>query len=249
MLNILISGASGAMGKNVYIAALEQEGICVTAGVDKMPRPADFPIYTDFESVKEKADIIIDFSNVSSLDDLLAYATSTGTPVVIATTGYSEKQLAEIERAAKIIPIFKTANLSLGVNVLCAIVKQAAKMLGGFDVEIVEKHHHNKLDAPSGTALMLAESANEARENSLHYEFDRHSKRARREENEIGIHSVRGGSIVGEHDVIFAGENEVVTLAHTAQSRSVFAIGAIKAAVFLKDKEPGLYNMNDLLGI
>ena len=247
MLKILLSGAGGAMGKNVYAAAQNMENCEVVAGVDSKPTSADFPVYKDFSSVKETADVVIDFSNVSNLENLLAYCLKNKCPAVIATTGFSEKQLDDIKTAAREIPIFKTANFSLGVNVLCALAKRATKMLYGFDVEIIEKHHHNKVDAPSGTALMLAEAVNEAADNTLHYEFDRHSKRAKREKTEIGIHSIRGGSIVGEHDVLFAGEGEVITLSHNAESRSVFAVGALKAAEFIVNCKPGLYNMDDLL--
>lgn len=247
MLKILLSGAGGAMGKNVCAAAQNMENCEVVAGVDSKPTSADFPVYKDFSSVKETADVVIDFSNVSNLESLLSYCVKNKRPAVIATTGFSEKQLDDIKMAARKIPIFKTANFSLGVNVLCALAKRATKMLYGFDIEIIEKHHHNKVDAPSGTALMLAEAVNEAADNTLHYEFDRHSKRAKREKTEIGIHSIRGGSIVGEHDVLFAGEGEVITLSHNAESRSVFAVGALKAAEFIVDCKPGLYNMDDLL--
>ena len=247
MLKILLSGACGAMGKNVAACALQQADLQIAAGVDKAPQKADFPVYPDFADVKEPADVIIDFSNVSALESMLSYAAGKKLPVVIATTGYSQKQLDQINAAAKEIPIFKTANLSLGVNVLCALVARAAEMLRGFDIEIVEKHHHNKVDAPSGTALLLADAANEAAGGKMVYEYDRHSKRAKRDGAEIGIHSIRGGTIVGDHDVLFAGDNEVVTLSHRAESRSVFAAGALKAARFIVTKAPGLYDMNDLL--
>lgn len=250
MLNILISGACGAMGKNVYLSASQHEDIKVTAGVDKFPQKLSFPVYENFESVTEPVDVVIDFSNVSSLDGMLAFALKRNIPVVIATTGYNEKQLAAINDAAKKIPVFKTANFSVGVNVLCALVKKAAEFLGeDYDIEIIEKHHHNKLDAPSGTALMLADTANSVFDDKLNYEYDRHSKRAKRTKSEIGIHSIRGGSIVGEHDVLFAGENEVVTLSHNAESRAVFAGGSIRAARFIVGKAPGMYDMTDVLNL
>ncbi len=250
MLKILLSGAMGAMGKNVAAGAEGRDDLAVVAGVDKAADgKCAFPVYKDFDGVKESADVIIDFSNVSALEGLLSYARAKKMPVVIATTGYSEKQLSEIEAAAKEIPVFKTANLSLGVNVVCALVSRAVKMLEGFDIEIIEKHHHNKVDAPSGTALLLAQAANEAAGGKMIYEYDRHSKRAKRDGKEIGIHSIRGGTIVGEHDVLFAGDNEVVTISHQAQSRSVFAAGALKAALYIKDKAPGLYDMNDMLNL
>ncbi|MBR0466924.1 MAG: 4-hydroxy-tetrahydrodipicolinate reductase [Clostridia bacterium] len=249
MLNVLLSGAAGAMGKNVSAVAAAQNDIKIVAGVDRNEVSCGFPIFSDFASVNVPLDVIIDFSNVSALEKMLDYAEEKKIPVVIATTGYSDKQLERIKAAAKVIPIFKTANFSLGVNVLISLVKRAAAMMPGFDIEVVEKHHHNKLDAPSGTALMLADAANAARGNELHFEFDRHSKRAKRDPKEIGVHSIRGGTIVGEHDVIFAGENEVITLSHNAESRAVFAAGAISAARFIVNKKAGLYNMNDLLGI
>lgn len=250
MLKIILSGACGAMGKNVALCAESQEDIGIVAGVDKFVSPLAFPVYPSFNEVTEKADVIIDFSNVSALGDVLNYAEKFKLPVVLATTGYSEKQIAEINEAAKVIPIFKSANFSLGVNVMCALVKKAAEFLGeDFDIEILEKHHHNKVDAPSGTALMLADSVNTVFNDKLNYEYDRHSKRAKRTKSEIGIHSIRGGSIVGEHDVYFAGENEVITISHSAQSRAVFANGALKAARFIVEKTSGLYNMDDLLGL
>ena len=249
MLNILLSGAAGAMGKNVSMSAAGQNDVRIVAGVDKSETKCDFPIFKDFKSVNVPVDVIVDFSNVSVLQDMLDFAEEKKIPVVIATTGYSDIQTVRINEAAKVIPIFKTANFSLGVNVLCALVKRAAAMLPEFDIEVVEKHHHNKLDAPSGTAIMLADSANEARNNELRFEFDRHSKRAKRDPKEIGIHSIRGGTIVGEHDVIFAGDNEVITLSHNAESRAVFAAGALRAAKYIVEKGPGLYNMNDLLGL
>lgn len=250
MLKILISGACGAMGKMVASVAENTDGVTVTAGVDAAEQALAFPVYKSFADIKEKPDVIIDFSNVSLLEEMLRYAQKNSVPIVIGTTGYSEKQLKMIDDASKNTAVFKTANLSLGVNVLCRLVKQAALLLGAdFDIEIVEKHHHNKLDAPSGTALMLADTANSVFNDRLRYEYDRHSKRAKRTENEIGIHSVRGGTIVGEHEVIFAGNNEVISLSHTAESRTVFAAGAIKAAIFIADKKTGFYNMDDLLNI
>ena len=249
MINILLSGAAGAMGKNVSMSAAGQNDVRIVAGVDKSETKCDFPIFKDFKSVNVPVDVIVEFSNVSVLQDMLDFAEEKKIPVVIATTGYSDIQMARINEAAKVIPVFKTANFSLGVNVLCALVKRAAAMLPEFDIEVVEKHHHNKLDAPSGTAIMLADSANEARNNELRFEFDRHSKRAKRDPKEIGIHSIRGGTIVGEHDVIFAGDNEVITLSHNAESRAVFAAGALRAAKYIVEKGPGLYNMNDLLGL
>ena len=179
---------------------------------------------------------------------MLDYALKTKTPVVIATTGYSDDQINKIKEASKEIAIFFTFNLSLGVNLICSLAKKAADILGNaFDVEIVEKHHNQKIDAPSGTAIMLANAVNEVFDNKMKYEYDRHSKREKRPKNEIGIHSVRGGTIVGEHDVIFAGRDEVITISHSAASKAVFAAGAVKAAKFIASKKNGLYDMNNII--
>ena len=191
---------------------------------------------------------VIDFSSVSLLDGILDYAVKNKIPAVLATTGYSDEQIAKIKKSAEIVPIFFTFNMSIGVNLLCSLAKKAAAVLGtDFDVEIIEKHHNLKVDAPSGTAIMLANAVNEQFGDSYNYEYDRHSKRAKRPKNEIGIHSVRGGTIVGQHDVIFAGRDEVITLSHEATSKEVFAVGAIRAAKFIASKKYGLYDMNDIM--
>ena len=197
-----------------------------------------------------EADGISDFSNPALLNELLEFAKSKKLPLVIATTGYNESQIKQIEAASKFIPIFFTFNMSLGVNLLCSLAKRAASILGDdFDIEIIEKHHNQKLDAPSGTAIMLANALNGVFNDKLKYEYDRHTKRAKRNKNEIGIHSVRGGTIVGEHDVIFAGRDEVITLSHAAHSKQVFAVGALRAAKFIATKPNGMYDMNDILKI
>ena len=246
---ILISGASGKMGHAVS-AAIAGRTDCVTyAGVDLHTESyADFPIYESFSDLPEKPDVIIDFSNPAILDSLLNYCLVNGVPCVLATTGYSEEQIAKIQKAATSIPVFFSFNMSLGINLLVQLAQKAASILSGqFDIEIIEKHHNQKIDAPSGTALMLADAINQTLNNSCHYVYDRHSKRQKRETSEIGMHAVRGGTIVGEHDIIFAGHDEVITLSHSAASKEVFAVGAVNAAVFLADQKPGIYDMSALM--
>lgn len=248
MVNAILVGACGKMGNNVAERAKSDDQINIVAGIDKFNNGADFKVFTDFCELNIKADVIIDFSNPALLDDMLDYAIKNRLPIVIATTGFSDLQIEKIKESAKIIPIFFTFNMSVGVNLLCSLAKKAAGILGdGFDIEIVEKHHNQKLDAPSGTAIMLANSLNSVFDDKLSYEYDRHSKRQKRPKNEIGIHSVRGGTIVGEHDVIFAGCDEVITLSHAAYSKQVFATGALKAAKFLVKMPCGLYDMNDIM--
>lgn len=250
MINVLLSGVCGKMGKNVVACLDNDKDAKIVCGVDIADEYCSFPVYHSFDDVTSIPDVIIDFSNVVVLDKLLKFAISNKVPAVLAVTGYDEKQIATIKKASKLIPIFFTANMSLGVNLLCSLVKKAAAVLADdFDIEIIEKHHNQKLDSPSGTAIMLANSVNDIFNDRFTYEYDRHSKRAKRTQSEIGIHSVRGGTIVGEHDVIFAGRDEVITLSHSATSKEVFAIGAIKAAKFIFDKEPGLYDMNDILNL
>ncbi|WP_303789465.1 4-hydroxy-tetrahydrodipicolinate reductase [Ruminococcus flavefaciens] len=249
MTNIAICGANGKMGKNIYSCIKEREDCNVVAGIDVYTEQyADFPIVETPAKLPVKPDVIIDFSNPAGLDALLEYCLSTGTPLVIGSTGYDDAQIAKIKSAANQIPLFFTFNMSLGINLLVQLAKKAASVLGDqFDIEIVEKHHNQKIDAPSGTAIMLANAINETLDNSKHYVYDRHSRRQKREKTEIGMHSIRGGTIVGEHDIIFAGNDEVITLSHSAASKMVFAEGAVNAAVFLKDKPAGLYDMSQMV--
>jgi len=249
MTNIAICGANGKMGKTVYTCASERIDCKVIAGVDVFTKQyADFPIVEAPDKLPVKPDVIIDFSNPALLHNLLGYCLSTGTPLVIGSTGYSDEQIAQIKSASQQIPIFFTFNMSLGINLLVQLAKKAASVLGDqFDIEIVEKHHNQKIDAPSGTAIMLANAVNETLNNSKNYVYDRHSRRQKREKSEIGMHSIRGGTIVGEHDVIFAGHDEVITLSHSAASKAVFANGAVNAAVFLKDQPAGLYDMSQMI--
>ncbi len=248
MTKVLLCGACGRMGR--VVASLAQQYDCVVvAGVDiASDVAAPFPIYKSIDAFPGSADVIIDFSHISTLPSILAYVQAHRTPAVLATTGYSPEALAQIEAASATVPLFRSANMSLGINLLARLAQKAAAVLGdGFDIEIVEKHHNKKLDAPSGTALILADAAAAGMKEQAQYVYDRHAVRQERRSNEIGIHSVRGGTICGDHDVIFAGFNEVITFSHSVSSREVFASGALKAACFLAGQtENRLYSMNDL---
>ena len=240
-MKILLCGACGRMGREVASLAGEK----IVCGVDRAPSSMPFPVYASFAEVREDIDVLIDFSSAEELEERLAFCASHGIPAVLGATGYSEADLDLIKRYSERIAIFKTGNLSVGVNLLQLLVKKAAEALGeDFDVEIIERHHNQKKDAPSGTALMLAESASIGSGGVV---CGRHGITGPRKKGEIGIHAVRGGTIVGEHEVSFIGEDEIVTLAHSARSRRVFASGALKAAVWLLGKPAGLYDMNDML--
>ena len=246
-MNIILCGACGRMGRHVAELAREQ-GVTVAAGVDISRAETAFPLYQKLADVTEFADTVIDFSSASALEDVLSHCEAHGIPVVLAATGYTQADMERIRAAAQKIAVFKTGNLSVGVNLLQLLVKQAARILGEkFDAEIVERHHHFKKDAPSGTALMLAESVNEGRGGGMQPVCGRSGMTGERDRREIGIHAVRGGTIVGEHEVMFAGEDEIVTLSHSARSRRVFAAGALRAAAWLAGQPAGLYDMNDLL--
>lgn len=248
MTRILLSGCCGKMGRFVAETVKNRKDCEIVAGIDIIDDSTlGFPVFGNYDEVDVKADVIIDFSNISLLPTLLGYAERTKTAVVLATTGLSDEQIKAVEATSKAVPVFFSYNMSLGVSLLCELSKVAAKVLGtGFDVEIVEAHHNQKLDAPSGTAIMLGNAIKEEMPDA-YFEYDRHSKREKRHTNEIGIHAIRGGTIVGEHQVIFAGTDEIVTLSHSARSRAIFANGAVNAAVFLKDKNAGVYNMSDLV--
>ena len=249
MTKIILCGCSGKMGAAITGIVNERDDCEIVAGVDVNTACAHgYQVYPRIADVTETADVIIDFSHPSALDSILAFAAEKQIPAVLCTTGYSDAQIKQIEETAQKIALFHSGNMSLGINLLIALSRKAAQILGGsFDVEIVEKHHNQKIDAPSGTALMIAKAVSEELPYDSRYEYDRHSVRRKRERSEIGIHSVRGGSIVGEHEVIFAGHDEVVTIAHSAQSKGVFAAGAVNAAVFMKGKPAGLYDMNNLI--
>ena len=248
MTRILLSGCCGKMGRFVASAVAGRKDCEIVAGIDIVDdETLGFPVFSNYDEVQVKADVIIDFSNPSLLPNMLDYAVKTGTGVVLATTGLTDVQIKTVEDAGKSVPVFFSYNMSIGVSLLCELSKVAAKVLGnGFDVEIVEAHHNQKLDAPSGTAIMLGNAIKEEMPDA-YFEYDRHSKREKRHTNEIGIHSVRGGTIVGEHEVIFAGNDEIVKLSHSARSRAIFANGAVNAAVFLKNKTDGVYSMTDLV--
>lgn len=245
-MKIILIGACGRMGKTVAELA-EHRGVEIVCGIDLHPCPMPFPVYASLTEAPNDADVVVDFSSPSGLQETLAFCTKGRIPLLLAATGYSDDDIAAIEQSARSIPIFKTGNLSVGVCLLQLLAKKAAFVLRDFDAEIIEKHHNQKKDAPSGTALMLAESVNEGFGNSKREVFGRHGMVGARDKNEIGIHAVRGGTIVGEHEVIFAGEDEVLTLAHSARSRKVFATGALQSAAWLTSQRAGLYNMNHLL--
>ena len=250
MQKIILSGSSGFMGQTVAGLCAASDQQTIAAGIDICPGKNDgFVTYADPTQFDGEADVVIDFSHPSSLTSLLFYCTQRKLPLVLCTTGYSDQQLEEIRRASAQIPIFRSANMSLGINVLLELCRQAALLLGrDWDIEIVEAHHRRKLDAPSGTALMLADGIVEVLEPKPQYTYERESIRRPRERDEIGISSIRGGTITGEHTVLFAGENETLELHHSAQSRAVFAAGALRAAAYMGSvTEPGLYTMQDLV--
>ncbi len=245
---IILCGACGKMGGNVLSLLREDAEAEAVCGVDIQPKEIGIPVYTRFSDIRENADVIIDFSSPVGLTERLEYAKTHGIGVVLAATGFSQEDLATVRKYSESVAIFKTANLSLGINLMQALCKAAAEVLGeAFDVEIIEKHHNLKKDAPSGTALMLADTVNEAFDGKKRYVNGRNGIVGARERAEIGIHAVRGGTIVGEHEVLFAGEDEILTISHSARSKRVFAVGAIHAAKFLAGKQAGMYEMKDLL--
>ncbi len=249
MTNIILCGCGGRMGR--AICELAGDEYTIVAGVDvnasALGSALSFPVYEQISDFPDRADVIIDFSHHSALPSLLEYSIKTKTPLVVATTGHSPEELELMHKAAEQTAIFSSGNFSIGINLIISLARQAAATLGiDFDVEIVEKHHNKKLDAPSGTAIMLANAICEERDES-ELVYERHTKRAARVNKEIGIHSVRGGTIVGEHEVIFAGNNEVVSISHSAASREIFATGALRAAKYLTQKQIGMYSMTDLI--
>lgn len=251
MIKMIMHGCNGAMGQVIAGIVEQDPEIVIAAGVDiNTVQKNDFPVYASLAEVKEEADVIVDFASAKAVDSLLDYCRTQSMPVVLCTTGLSREQINKVQEASGDVAVLRSANMSLGVNTLFKLVAEAAKVLAaaGFDMEIVEKHHNQKMDAPSGTALALADALNEAMDHSYHYVYDRSQRREKRDAKEIGISAVRGGSIVGEHDVIFAGKDEVVTFSHTAYSKAVFAKGAVEAAKYLAGKGAGLYTMADVIG-
>ena len=250
MTRVIMHGCNGRMGQMISGLCTADPEIEIVAGVDTYTEQKnDYPVFASIDQCDVAADAIIDFSNASAVDGLLDYCEEKQIPVVLCSTGLSEEQLAKVDEASKKVAVLKSANMSLGINTLMSLLKQAVKVLApaGFDVEIVEKHHNQKLDAPSGTALALADSINEAMDNRYEYVYDRSDRRAKRDAKELGISAVRGGTIVGEHEVIFAGTDEVIEFKHTAYSRAVFGKGAIQAAKFLHGKAAGYYDMSDVI--
>ena len=238
------------MGRVIQQLVAERTDCTIVAGVDLFAdSTAAFAAYTNSADVQEEAEVIIDFSHPSLLTPILSYAAQKGgIPAVLCTTGYSAEQVEALKTAAQTQPVFYSRNMSLGINLLIELSKKAAKVLGDqFDIEIIEKHHNQKIDAPSGTALMLADAIASVRDGETQYVYDRHAQRKKREKSEIGLHAVRGGTIVGEHEVVFAGNHEVITLSHSAQSKELFATGAVNAAVYMCGKGPGLYDMSDMI--
>ncbi len=249
MINIVLVGINGKMGQVICRMLNGSESARVVSGVDiNTEQRNSIPVYSSLYDVKECFDVVIDFSHPSSLNSTLEYVTEYKKGLVLATTGLSTEQLESVRKASEVTPVFFSANMSLGVNLLIELAKKATTLLQeNFDIEIIEKHHNQKIDAPSGTALAIADAINDTCDNTNEYVYDRHSTRKKRSKREIGIHAVRGGTIVGEHSVIFAGNDEIIELKHTATSKEIFAVGAIRAASFLVDKSPGLYNMNNLI--
>ncbi len=253
MAGILLNGCNGKMGKVVTASVAATSGCKIVGGIDIYAESlSNYPVFASpalvSNEIVEKTDVIIDFSNPSALSGLLEFAVKNSIPAVITTTGLNEAQVNLIKNAATKIPVFFSANMSMGVNLLCELAKKAARVLGdSFDIEIVEMHHNQKIDAPSGTALMIADAVKGELEDGVKYEYDRHSKREKRTKNEIGIHAIRGGTITGEHEVIFAGHDEIIKISHSARSKELFATGAINAAKFICGKPAGLYDMSAML--
>lgn len=252
MVKFMLHGCNGRMGRMITDIVKEEEGVVIAAGVDAYAGvPNEYPVFDSIEKCDADVDVVIDFSTAKAVDGLLAYCVEKKLPLVLCTTGLSDEQLRKAEEASKETAILKSANMSLGINLLLKLLQDAAMVLApaGYDIEITERHHNQKLDAPSGTALALADSVNGALDNAYHYVYDRSRERRKRDKKEIGISAVRGGTIVGNHEVIFAGTDEVIEFTHTAYSRSVFAKGAVEAGKFLAGKPAGMYGMGDVVGL
>ena len=251
MVKIIMHGCNGHMGQVISGIVEKDPDAEIVAGIDIADQGKNsYPVFTDIDACQVEADAIIDFSSAKATDKLLEYSAARQIPVVLCSTGLSQEQLAKVEETSRKVAVLKSANMSLGINTLLKLVQDAARVLAaaGFDMEIVEKHHRLKLDAPSGTALALADSINEAMDNQYHYVYDRSQKREKRDDKEIGISAVRGGTIVGEHEIIFAGQDEVIECKHTAYSKAIFGKGAVEAAKFIAGKPAGRYDMSDVIG-
>ena len=250
MTKVIMNGCNGKMGQTITNICKSDADVEIVAGIDLYDGiDNDYPVFSSIDKCDVDADVVIDFSNAKAVDGVLDYCVDKQIPVVLCTTGLSDEQLEKVDECYKKVAVLKSANMSLGVNTLMALLKKAAQVFApaGFDMEIVEKHHNLKLDAPSGTALALADSMNEALDNEYHYVYDRSQVRKQRDPKEIGISAVRGGNIVGEHEVLFCGQDEVIEIKHTAYSKAVFAKGAVEAAKFLKGKAAGHYDMADVI--
>lgn len=250
MVKMIMNGCNGRMGQVIAGIVSQDEGITIVAGIDAYDKVQnDFPVFQALKDCNVEADVIVDFSSPAAFDDLMAYCVTRQIPCVACTTGYSAKQLERLEETAKKVAILKSANMSLGINMFLKLLKEATAVLApaGFDIEIVEKHHNQKVDAPSGTALALGDAINEELNNEYKYVYDRSSVREKRSKKEIGFSAIRGGTIVGEHDIIFAGQDEVITFSHTAYSKALFGKGAVQAAKFLAGKPAGRYEMSDVI--
>ena len=251
MVKIIMHGCNGHMGQVISDIVEKDPDAEIVAGIDIADQGKNsYPVFTDIDACQVEADAINDFSSAKATDKLLEYSAARQIQVVLCSTGLSQEQLAKVEETSRKVAVLKSANMSLGINTLLKLVQDAARVLAaaGFDMEIVEKHHRLKLDAPSGTALALADSINEAMDNQYHYVYDRSQKREKRDDKEIGISAVRGGTIVGEHEIIFAGQDEVIEFKHTAYSKAIFGKGAVEAAKFLAGKPAGRYDMSDVIG-
>ncbi len=249
MIKVIIHGCGGKMGKFVENILKEDKQCEIVAGIDPRDLTLDYPVFNDINSCNIKADVIIDFSISSAISSLLDYCKKTSTPVVLCTTGLSEEIIEKVNTTSKSVAILRSANMSLGVNLIMELAKKAAVELfdSGFDIEILEKHHNQKIDAPSGTAIAIADAINNSLNNRLNYVYDRSQVREKRTHEQLGLSAVRGGTIVGEHDIIFAGNDEVITISHEAMSKEVFAVGAVRAAKYIANKSAGLYTMKDVI--
>lgn len=250
MIRIVLNGCSGKMGKIITQCADNFKDLHIVAGIDKFPSDASYPIFENAEDLNIDYDVLLDFSRADALNNLLELTEKTNKPLVICSTGFSKEDIALIDEKSKSLRLFRSGNMSFGINLICSLLKKITPLLyGNYDIEIIEKHHNQKVDAPSGTAIMLADAAKDSIKDTTKYIYGREGD-SKREQNEIGIHAVRGGSIVGDHDVIFAGTGEVIEITHKAISREVFAVGALKACEYMATvTTPGLYDMNDVIGL